>query len=175
MISQKQIINTLTDQLSDNFDIQRDVFLENRKVPLLARSKLNIQQYAVSKKIVLDEVQVNDYIFCLQQKTHILEQDLYDEADWLKQVAQAELALNHEHMRSRFIGFVFSEQNLLNKKTENFFKKYYKFHWIKFGLKGWYEIFFILLFTHSLNWIIPRKGKDFIPLLENLTYKLKKI
>ena len=169
---QENILKTLSTQLSGNYDIENDVLIVDRKVHLLARSKLNYQHYAVSKKIVLDEVHVNDYII-VPQKNIVSEQDLENDADWLKQFAQSEIDQYSQHMQSRFVGILILEQNLENKKTENYYKKFHRFHWIKFGFKGWYEIFFILYFANSLTWILPKKGKDFIPLLENLTAKLK--
>jgi hypothetical protein len=168
----EKTLKMLTDQLSGNYDIESDVSIINQKVSLLARSKLNFQHYAVSKKIILDEIHVNDYII-VQEKKLISEQELEDAAGWLKQFAQSEIEQHSQHMQSRFVGFFIVEQNIMNKKTENYFKKFHRFHWIKFGFKGWYEIFFILYFTNSLTWILPQKGKDFIPLLENLTAKLK--
>ena len=174
MNSQEKIIKTFSTQLSGNYDVEHDVYIIDRKVPLLARSKLNYQHYAVSKKIILDEVHVNDYII-VQKKNTISEQDLANDASWLKQFGQSEIDQHSQHMQSRFIGFLILEKNIANKIVENNYKKFHRFHWIKFGLKGWYEIFFILYFSHSLTWILPKKGKDFIPLLENLTSKLKTV
>ena len=77
------------------------------------------------------------------------------------------------HMRSRFIGFVYIDQNTVSSEMEYKIKKYHKFRWLKCGIKGWYEIFFIVYFIQSFSWILPRKGKDFFPLLENLNKKLK--
>lgn len=173
MISPQQIINVLSAQLNGNFNIEYDVVIGNRRIPLLAQSNLNFQHYAVSKKIILEEIVVNDFVVCFKPQNTVSELTLKNDAGYLKWFAQIKTISQNQHMRSRFVGFVICDQNSLDEASEKFIRKFHKFYWLKFGFKGWYEIFFIGFFSDSFAWIVPKKGKDFIPLLERLTSKLK--
>ena len=174
MITPEKIFSKFTDILSGNYNVESDVYINEQKISLYACSKLEMQHYALSKKIVLDKIQINDFLFCWSQQSELTLYQFEKYCRWLTEQVAIKGSECKQHMRSRFVGIIFIEGDLPDRKVLQRIKKFHKFYPLKWGLNGWYEFFFILFFIQSTSWIFPRQGKDFKPMLEKLRLKLVK-
>lgn len=172
MYSPENVVTKFSDILSGNYNVKRDLDLNGQKIILYASLNLEIQHYALSKKIILDDFQTFDFLFCWIVQNDLTLSLFEKYRDWLINYAETDRMSKNKHMRSRFVGIIFIDNNFLDPEVSKKIKKFHKFYPIRFGFKGWDEIFFVAFLIKSPSWIIPRKGKDFEPLFEKLRLKL---
>ncbi len=175
MSDYNQFLTTLTSLLAGNFDLENDVEISGRRIPLIACSQIAMQYFSLSKKIILDESHVTDVILCWREDEILTPGLLGKHQKWLTQLAKSEFSFHQLNMRTRFVGFIVSPQEKSYPELTRQIKKSHRFRWLKFGFGGWYEIILIVYYLQSTSWIIPRKGNDFLPLLENISKNLNSI
>jgi len=162
-------LEQLAEILSAYYDVERKVHVNNRQVDLLAQSTQNLQHYAISKKLVLDESQLNDYLVIQRETSAPTADVLMQHFTWLKEWAKGKILSDERHMRSRFVHVLLLEENWLPNNFERMVKKFCESRWLNFGINGWYDTILICyhLPTHSIY--SHRKGQDFFDLLEKIS------
>ncbi len=174
MLKSEKIFDELSELLAGSYDVERNACISGRSLPLFAHSKIAMQHYAISKSWILDQFEVDDYLFCWIEKSDITKENLLQHSTWIEKYAESMVSSNNLHMRSRYIGFIFSLIESQDPKIHKYIKKSCRFRWLKWGLHGWYEIYFIVYQLPTSSWIIPGRGKEFKPLLERLKYKIER-
>lgn len=162
-----KIIEQLSKKLSAYYNVEREIVIHNREIDLLAQSNQKLQHYALNKKIVLDESNLNDYLVFQKEASVPTKEILDDHYTWLKEWAKSKVSSGNQNMRSRFILLLLLEENWLPPKFEQVVKKYAQSFWHKFGLNGWYDTILICYHLPSFAVYAHRKGKDFFDLLKN--------
>jgi len=166
-----QIINNL---LSTDFEVTRNVQILGREIPLLAHSNLSIQQYLFSEKWVVDEVRTNDYLFCWLEDSRLTRQDLDHSIRWLQRYSDFVNSSDHQHMRSRYIGIIFSTSQTLDPNVQKYLKLCSRSRWLKWGFHGWNEYFLIVFHLPTSSWMLTRKSREFKLLLSKIKEQLLK-
>lgn len=170
-----QFLTALANLLAANFDLEKGVEISGRKIPLVARSKIIMQFFSISKKIVLDENYATDLIICWQEDHQLTPELITEHLNWLTKMAKTEFLFPKPNMRTRFIGFMVAEQDENSAEIRKSIEKAHRFRWRKFGFGGWYEIFLIVYYLQSVSSIVPYKVRDYIPLMRLISQKLNDI
>ncbi len=162
------VIAKLAQILSGYYDVQKDVFLNGRKSELLAQSQQKLQHYAISKKLIVDESHLNDYLVIQSETSTPTQELLSNHFSWLEEWAKTKTSSEERHMRSRFALVLLLEEKWLPLNFEQMVKKYSKSYWLKFGINGWYETMMICYHLPTSSIYSNRRSKDFLSLLEKI-------
>ena len=163
------VIEKLAQILSGYYDVQKDIFLDGRKSELLAQSRQKLQHYAISKKLIVDESQLSDYLVIQSETSAPTQEVLSNHFSWLEEWAKTKASSEERHMRSRFVLVLLLEENWLPLNFERIVKKYSKSYWLKFGINGWYETILICYHLPTYSIYSNRRSKDFLSLLEKIS------
>ena len=168
MDNSKRLVERLERLLAAEYEIERNGQLNGQKIDLQARSKQMLQHYALSKKLVIDESRINDFLFCQIESKTLTKELLSQRFDWLRDCARSFISSDACHMRSRFVGILLSETNWLPDDISQVMKSCHQTRWLKWGLHGWYEATLVCYHLPTGTVHSHPKGKDFVAMLEQL-------
>lgn len=164
-------IETFTSQLANHFtpffDVYRDENIDGIPLSFLAIYKRRDERYMVTKKIKVYGVENQQIVF-----TTICDERL--DLSFFKKLQRAiEKALpeyipsHEEHMSTIILGIVVVDQDVDNNVLKEV-RRFRKLRFLKFGLHGWVEMYWVLINLRNRSITIHPKGKPFIASVEKI-------
>ena len=166
-----EIVNALIRILSPFYDLRKDAELLGETVPLMAQSRLTVQHYALSKKLILEQSHLSDSLFFWIQTTCPPFVWFAERFHWLREVQQNN-APEPGHFRSRFIGIVLIPDAPVPSLRRQL-SRYHHFRWLRFGFNGMSESFLLTYAWAEGKWYGNRRGREFASLFARLNRELQ--
>lgn len=165
-------INWIVDQLelalSQNYDVEGASVINGRSLALAARSRTALQHYAITRKIVVDESRIDDYITVDSEDKPVTEDLLVRRFEWLEKWAEKAVVSDGGHMRSRFFHILLLKSEWLPADFEIIARRFRRTRWFLLGLHGWMDIQLVCYHLDSGKAYSHRTAAEFGRLLERI-------
>jgi len=162
-----ELIRGLTRILSPHFELERDAVVCDRPVPLVARSRVTVQHYTLSKKLVLEESRLFDTLYFWTERPPLSGERLEEYFGCLCRLQAETSRIPANHFRSRFVGIVLVPGFFASGLRKQV-RRYHHFRWLRFGFGGMTESLLLVYDWRTGNWFGNRRGREFAPLLARL-------
>ncbi len=154
-----EYIGLLKYEFTDFFDIFENYKIDNYNIPILARSIIRNERYALSKKFVLDAYENYEYCFINYNEANVTTDQLSSFIELLKSSVKTIVKPNEEHMSTTINGIYITDtgfnQEVIEKVRKFKFRKNFTF-----GLKGWCDIALVLVDLNEYKVYTNKQGRS---------------
>lgn len=151
-------LKNIEKKLQNNFDIKRNYIIDDYKYDFFAEYHLRNERYILTKKTVIDAMEVNEYCF-IKYFNSINQYDLQSFIESLIKNIDILVTISRDHMSSIITGIIVLDNRPSDEIINNIRKfKYHK--GFAFGFKGWVDIRLILVTMNEQYIVSNKKGKE---------------
>lgn len=165
-------LNALKRTLAPYFELETTAPRVSSPVPqLIARAHTTLHHYTFSKKLVVEQSDLNDHFFFWLAGQNVSLSFLQECFAYLTAMQASAVEARITHFRSRFVGIVLVSSPL-EKELQGELKKMHRFRWLRLGFGGVSEAMLFVWQIPEGRWFGNRRGKEFEPLLKRFQQEL---
>lgn len=167
----KKKIQAFTSKLANHytpfFDVYRDEVIADIPLSFLAIYKRRDERYMITKKIKVYAVENQQLVFTTSCDDH-LDGTFFKKLQLaMEKTAMDYIPKHEEHMSTIVLGLVVVNQHV-DEAIIKEVRRFRKLKFLKFGLHGWIEMYWVLINLLDNTIAIHPKGKSFVSSIEKI-------